>query len=279
MRPRGTPPTPSAMSSGSAPVGDRLDLDHAAGRPGVISGALRRTPSRSGHSAACSAWSRAFASFSPASLRLGFCICHLRSPLCLGHVGGRKLQLSHRFVLGAGRPQVGPEEHQTGRTEEPNVCSGSGPGGLPTTAGLRAARAPPASPAPRSGAARRGASPARRSRAATSRRSTSPCSATAPSEGPSSAIQPRALAARHADRLGEQLHLRRESPRPRAPPPRSARGPSRPGSRGRPASCAATPASPAAAPDRPARAPARPRSARAPPPAGRAPRTAARAGS
>src|SRR5215204_4986897 len=122
IRPRGTPPTPRAMSRGSAPV-EIVSTFNPPMSPSVI-----RAPAPNSFSicvtAACSAWSRALASFSPASLKLGFWSAISLTSLSLVIVGGRKLQLGHRLVLRTGPAQVGLEEHQTSRTEEPEHMFG-----------------------------------------------------------------------------------------------------------------------------------------------------------
>src|SRR5829696_2044219 len=121
MRPRGTPPTPRAMSRGSAPV-EIASTSIAPTSPSFIRAPCPKFCSIC-LTATCSAWSRAFASFSPASLKLGFSAIGVTSQ-SFAFAVGRKLQLGQRFVLRAAPAQMGLEEHQTSRTEEPEHVFG-----------------------------------------------------------------------------------------------------------------------------------------------------------
>ena len=144
MRPRGTPPTPSAMSSGSAPVEIASTLS-APWSPEPHQRALRRTPSRSGVTAACSAWSRAFASFSPASLRLA-CLADLRISSPLSHLSSSSGRSEAPTRPSASYSAPAPAAGGTGRApDESDGRTGTcvrvaGPAGLSTSAGLRLAR-------------------------------------------------------------------------------------------------------------------------------------------
>ena len=200
MRPRGTPPMPSATSSGSEPVGiastltarrrraasaspapnSLLDLGDR-GLQGLVLGLglLRR-----------------------ASFKSAFLICHLLIT-SLPTSFARKLQLGQRLVHR--HPAAGGASGRASSVRavpDARTCVRSAaPAASPPAAGLR----PPCSSGRTRATVRCGQNgrfSGSWSRAATSARSTCACSATTPVRGRGEREQPRPLAARHADRLG-----------------------------------------------------------------------------